>query len=63
LALVMGCFEVGETPMNSDWRRLIPKSGFVKIVHRTITVEMFNRERVMLIIAPNAMLWLRRVVL
>jgi hypothetical protein len=49
--------------MNLDWRRLIAKGGFVNIVHRTITVEMFNRERVMLNVEPTAILWLRRVIL
>jgi hypothetical protein len=50
--------------MNSDWRRLVTKSGFANVVHRTITVEaMFNRERVMLNVEPTAILWLRRVVL
>jgi hypothetical protein len=51
-------------PMNLDWRRLIEKSGFVNIFHSTIAVEeMFNRERVILIIEPKAMLSLRRVIL
>ena len=43
--------------MNLDWRRLIEKSGFVNIFHSTIAVEeMFNRERVILIIEPKGIL-------
>ena len=59
----MGCVEVGDAN-ELDWRRSLAKSGFVNIVHRTITVEeRSNRERVMLIIEPKAILWYRRVIL
>lgn len=58
----MGCVEVGDAnefglaPVDREvW--------FVEIVHRTITVDMFSRERVILNVEPNAILWLKRVVL
>jgi hypothetical protein len=40
------------------------KSGFVNIFHSPITIEeMFNRERVILTIEPQAILWYRGIVL
>jgi len=40
------------------------KSDFVNIFHSPITVEeMFNRERVILTIEPQAILWYRGIVL
>jgi hypothetical protein len=49
--------------MKADGRWLIAKSSFVKVVHRTIIVAVFNLERVMLSLGPNAILWLARVIL